>query len=40
MQGDVHLIYIDEAEAEKLVEVVNRIGLEAEACSFKCLCIC
>ena len=30
MQGDVHLIYIDEAEAEKLVEVVNRIGLEAE----------
>lgn len=30
IQGDVHLIYIDEAEAEKLIEVVNRIGVEVE----------
>lgn len=30
IQGDVHLIYIDEAEAEKLVEVVNRTGVEVE----------
>ena len=30
MQGDVHLIYIDEAEAEKLIEVVNRIEIEVE----------
>ena len=30
IQGDVHLIYIDEAEVEKLVEVVNRAGVEVE----------
>ena len=29
-KGDVHLIYIDEAEVEKLVEVVNRAGVEVE----------
>lgn len=30
IQGDVHLIYIDDAEAEKLIEVVNRAGVEIE----------
>ncbi|MDO4588567.1 MAG: cell division protein FtsA [Fusobacterium sp.] len=30
IQGDIHLIYTDEAEVEKLVEVVNRAGLEVE----------
>lgn len=30
IQGDVHLIYIDDAEAEKLIEVVNRAGVEVE----------